>query len=175
MQAGEGRLRALDADDVIDVNRPIRLRQQVDVTGDLFASGGIVLADAIWPEEVGAAGRVLQVQSGAQLHWAEPGPAPAAYTRVEVTSSPFTVSKEQTLVLVRRPDAVTELVLPAVADAESCYYVVKDVGRSFAGGTYIELQPSGSDTVEGDSGFRIYGPSNAVTLAHDGVSDWVLL
>ena len=56
MQAGEGRLRALDADDVIDVNRPIRLRQQVDVTGDLFASGGIVLADAIWPEEVGAAG-----------------------------------------------------------------------------------------------------------------------
>jgi hypothetical protein len=168
-------IRSLDADDSIDVNRPITLRQQVDVSGDLTASGGVVLVDAIWPDEVGAAGRVLQVQSGSQLHWAEPGTGSAAYTRVVVTTTPFAVSKSQTLVLIDRPDAVTELVLPAVADAGSCYYVVKDVGRSFAAGEYIELQPDGVETIEGDSSFRIYGPSNAVTLAHDGVSDWALV
>jgi hypothetical protein len=162
-------------EDQIDVNRPILLRQQVNVTGDLTASGAIVLADAIWPEEVGAVGRVLQVQTGRSYSGSSRGRGSLAYTRVVVTTTPFTMSKDKTLVLVQRPDAVTELQLPAIADAGSCYYVVKDVGRSFSGNEYIELQPDGSETVEGESTFRISGPSNAVTLAHDGVSDWVVL
>ena len=154
------------------MNRSVELQKAVTVTGDLTAEGSVEMGGVTWPASAGSVGTVPTIAAGAQLEWQTPGGS-FSYNRTVVTDATHTMASGSEVAVINRADEITTVNLPAISSAGDTYYCVADTGGSFAGDTYILIQPNGSETIAGGSEWRIYGAYNSLQFIHDGTSNWL--
>lgn len=161
----------------IEVNREVSLLSTVNVEGACTFNGELVMPNNLtWPANAGTTNQVLCVSGTNTLGWCNVSglSSDAEYTRVIVTSTPYTITSLASTIMVNRSSSTT-LTLPPINNSGTKVYRIIDISGQLSSGTVITVNTQNSEMIVGAYSYSFSQPYNSITLVNDGNSKWALV